>query len=89
MKFFLNQFSNLQDVIKNSGGSVGNDDNLVMYTLNELDFDPNNSTNKQYQEAIMKKEAYEAAVYLGCLNGSRYQSLLDKLANAYLNSQND
>ena len=88
-KVFLDQFNNLQDVIEHSGRSVGNNDNLVIYTLNELNYDPDSSKNEQYQEAITKtKEAYETAAHLSCLNGSRYQGLLDELANAYLNGRN-
>ena len=80
----------MQDVVEHSGGIIGNDDNLVLYTLQELGYDPDSSTDAKYLDAVNKtKQAYQAAAYLSSLNGTHYQGLLDKVATFYLNRRKE
>ena len=58
--------------------------------MNKLEINTNTTDIDELKLANeASKDAYEAVVFLSGLNSTRYQELIDKLANAYLNGRDE
>jgi len=81
----LETVQNQLDVMKHCGAQIRTHPSLIKHVLELKSINLDTASNAEIKAASAEaKNAYEAMVYLCSLNWDRYQDIMDKLANSFL-----
>ena len=87
---YLDSYNNLQDVVEHCGGNIGNHPSLLAYTYKLKNINETTTDSEEIKTVLnATKESYGAIAFLCGLNQTRFQGLMDELANSYLNGRDE